>query len=106
MANLNFYTVSMKKIIYLFCFLISINAAFSQSDSIDFKLQNIAAEKDDNKRVDLINDLFMNTSESNPELDMQNAEKLLSQSRKTNDRIAEALALSTDLVIVRLHGGT
>ena len=82
-----------KKLIILFSLLVSINTAFSQSDSIDIKLKKIAAEKNDNTRIDLINDLYSSTSETNPELDMQNAQKLLLQSQKNKDRISEAMAL-------------
>ena len=85
--------ISMKKTIILMSILLSINVSFSQSENIDSKLKNIVIEKDDNTRIDLINDFFMNTYDSNPVLDMQNAQKLLLQSQKNKDRIAEAMAL-------------
>src|ERR1035437_5667989 len=85
--------ISMKKTIILMSLLLSINVSFSQSENIDSKLKNIVIEKDDNTRIDLINDFFMNTYDSNPVLDMQNAQKLLLQSQKNKDRIAEAMAL-------------
>ncbi|HEX7411720.1 MAG TPA: hypothetical protein VF298_06225, partial [Bacteroidales bacterium] len=83
----------MKKLPILFGLLVCITSAFSQSDSIDVKLRKIAVEKDDNIRIDLINDLY-SISESNPELDMQNAQKLLLQSQKNKDQIAEAMAMA------------
>jgi hypothetical protein len=49
----------MKKILILFGLLLSINTAFSQSENFDTMLQKIAAEKDDNTRIDLINDFFL-----------------------------------------------
>ena len=84
----------MKKIIILFGFLLSLTTAFAQSENIDTILKKIAAEKDDDTRIDLINDLYSNISEINPMLDMQNAQKLLLQSQKNKDKITEALALS------------
>jgi hypothetical protein len=49
----------MKKVIVLFSFLLSINTAFSQSENIETMLQKIAAEKNDNTRIDLINDMYL-----------------------------------------------
>jgi hypothetical protein len=82
----------MKKIIILFGFLISIHAAFSQSEDFDAMLQKIATEKDDNTRIDLI--MSLSNSETNPLLDMQNCQRILLQSQKNKDKIAEAMALS------------
>jgi tetratricopeptide (TPR) repeat protein len=84
----------MKKLIFLFSFFISVNPVFSQSENFETMLQKIAAEKDDNTRIDLIVDLFLSTYDSNPVLDMQNAQKLLLQSQKNKDRIAEVMALT------------
>jgi tetratricopeptide (TPR) repeat protein len=86
--------MNMKKIIILLSFLFSINASSSQSENIDTMLKKIAEEKNDNTRIDLINDLFSSTMETKPILDMQNAQKLLLQSQKNKDKIAEAMALS------------
>ena len=44
----------MKKIMTLFCFLLSMQTAFSQNADIDSMLQKIAAEKDDSRRIDII----------------------------------------------------
>ena len=84
----------MKKILILVCLLVKINTAFAQSDSSELKLQKIAAEKDDNIRIDLVNDLTSSTSESNLLLDLQINQKLLAQSQKNKDKIIEAMALS------------
>lgn len=84
----------MKKILILFSCLFSINPVFSQSDNIDTMLKRIAAEKDENIRIDLIVGFFTSTSESDPVLDMQNSQKLLQYARKCGDRISEIMALS------------
>ena len=96
----------MKKVIILFSLLLSINAAFSQSEGIDTMLQKIAAEKDDNTRIDLINDFTLGALDSYPILNMQNNEKLLLQSKKNKDKIAEAMALSFIGYDYRLFGNT
>jgi len=44
----------MKKILFLFSFLLSLQTAFSQNAGIDTMLQKIAVEKDDNMRIDII----------------------------------------------------
>jgi tetratricopeptide (TPR) repeat protein len=69
-------------------------------------LQKIAAEKDDNTRIDLINDLFSGTLDSDPVLDMQNAQKLLLQSQKNKDKIAEIMALTSMGYDYRSFGNT
>lgn len=83
----------MKKIIILFGFLVCINTAFSQSEDFESMLNQIASEKDDNTRIDLIND-FMTIGESNPLLDMQFSQKLLLESQKNKDKVAETMALA------------
>src|ERR1035437_4908945 len=98
--------ISMKKTIILMSLLLSINVSFSQSENIDSKLKNIVIEKDDNTRIDLINDFFSSTTESNPVLDMQNAQKLLLQSQKNKDKIAEVMALSEIGYDYRSFGNT
>ena len=96
----------MRKLIILFSFLVTVNPVFSQSESIDSMLQKISAEKDDNTRIDLIVESFSNTVESNPVLDMQNAQKLLLHSQKNKDKIAEAMALSNIGYDYRSFGNT
>jgi len=75
----------MKKTIILIFVLLSINVSSPQSENIDTMLKKITSEKDDNTRIDLINDLFSSTMESDPLLSMQNAQKLLSLSQKNKD---------------------
>jgi hypothetical protein len=48
----------MKKVIILFSLLLSINSAFSQGENFDTMLKKIAAEQDENTRIDLINHFF------------------------------------------------
>jgi tetratricopeptide (TPR) repeat protein len=96
----------MKKILILFGLLLSITTVFSQSENFDTMLQKIAAEKDDNNRIDLIINFFSSTTESNPVLDMQNAQKLLLQSQKNKDKIAEVMALSEIGYDYRSFGNT
>ena len=82
----------MKKIITLCCFIASMQTAFAQD--IDSLLQKIATEKDETGRVELILQIFAATQETNPALDMQNAQKLLQHSQKNKDRVSEAMAYS------------
>jgi tetratricopeptide (TPR) repeat protein len=96
----------MKKIIPLFCFLLSIQNAFAQSIAIDSFLQKIAAEKNDDKRIDLYNNFHSGISEVDPALDMQYAQKILMQSKKNNDKIIEAMALSQIGYDYRAFGNT
>lgn len=73
--------------------LLFVNFSFAQLPNTDSMLVKIAAEKNDSARARLIWHT-MGTSETDPVLDMQIAEKLLEQSHKTNDKIEEVLALS------------
>jgi tetratricopeptide (TPR) repeat protein len=96
----------MKKIILIFSFLISIQNAFTQRIAIESFVQKIAAEENDNKRIDLFNNFFASISEVDPALDMQYAQKLLVQSQKNNDKIIEAIALSQIGYDYRAFGNT
>ena len=88
------------------CVLLSINVSFPQSENIDTMLKKITSEKDDNTRIDLINTLSSSTLDSDPVLDMQNAQKLLLLSQKNKDRIAEAMALTEIGYNYRSFGNT
>lgn len=83
----------MKKIITLFCFLISLQNASAQTQ-IDSLLPKIAAEKDDNIRIDIIYRSLVQIGESNPLLGLKYAQKLLEYSKKNKDKIGEAYAMS------------
>ena len=96
----------MKKIIILFYLIVSIQTVFSQSKNIDTTLQKIATEKDDDIRIDLILSIFTLTNETNPEQGIRNGQKVLIQSIKKGDKIAEAMALATLGANYRLIGNT
>ena len=96
----------MKKILLLFCFIVSLQTAFNQSQNIDTTLQKIAVEKDDDKKIDLILSVFTLTNETNPEQGIRNGQKVLTQSIKRKDKIAEAMALATLGANYRLIGNT
>jgi tetratricopeptide (TPR) repeat protein len=84
----------MKKIMTLFCFLLSIHPAFSQNADIDSMLQKIAAEKDDSRRIDIIYSSLVIIGETNPVLRLKYAQKLLDYSQINKDKIGEAYAIS------------
>ncbi len=96
----------MKKILLLFCFAAGLPPAFSQGRNIDTVLQKIAAEKDDDKKIDLILSVFTLTNETNPEEGIRNGQRVLTQSTKRKDKIAEAMALATLGANYRLIGNT
>src|ERR1035437_3065284 len=79
-------------IIIISC-LLSIYSCFAQVPNTDSMLPKIAAEKSDSARARLIWHC-LGTSETDPVLDMEIAEKLYKQSKITNDPIEEVIALS------------
>jgi tetratricopeptide (TPR) repeat protein len=83
----------MKKLITFFCFFISLQNAFTQTQ-IDSLLPKIDAEKDDNIRIDIIYRSLVQVGESNPLLGLKYAQKLLENSKKNKDKIGEAYAMS------------
>ncbi len=96
----------MKKVLFLFGFLISIQIGFSQNSDVDALFKKIAAEKDENSRIDIIIDFLANTSEVDPVLDMQNCQKILLHAQKNKDKITEAMALSNIAYDYRAFGNT
>ena len=84
----------MKKILPLFCFLLSIQTALSQNAGIDSMLQKIAAEKDVSRRIDIIYSSLVIIGETNPVLGLKYAQKLLDYSQINKDKIGEAYATS------------
>ena len=83
-----------KKIISLLCFIVIMQTAFAQSFSIDSMLQKIAAEKDDNKRIDIIYHSLVLIGETDPLLGLKYAQGLLIYAGKNDDKIAEAYSTS------------
>jgi tetratricopeptide (TPR) repeat protein len=84
----------MKKIIALICFCVGLQCAFAQALDIDSVYQMIASEKDESKRLKELNLFFGSPETSDPMIDMQYAQRILTLSQKNNDKISEALALS------------
>ncbi len=74
--------------------------------NIDSILKEIAAEKNPDTRIDLIYGLYFNTLETNPLSGIDNAQKVLLQSQKNNDKIGEAMALSITGANYRQLGNT
>lgn len=95
----------MKRIVFL-CFLQFSVAAFAQDQSLDSLLERISSERNENKRIDLINAFLGSTSEIDPVLDMQNAQKILIKAQQMNDQIAEVMALTEIGYDYRAFGNT
>ena len=84
----------MKKTITLFCFVVSMQTLFAQTDSIDIKLQTILSEKNDDIRIGKLYDYVLLVQELDPNLNLLFAQKLLLLAQKQKDKIAEAFAYS------------
>jgi tetratricopeptide (TPR) repeat protein len=84
----------MKKIIALFCFLINIHPAVLKADSTDVKIQNILSEKNDDVRIGKLFDYVVLFQESDANLNLVFAQKLLLLSQNKQDKLAEAFAYS------------
>ena len=84
----------MKKIIILFSFLYSINAAHSQIQNEDSILHRVDASINDTTQIIKIFESLGNISEINPILDMKITQKLLVQAVKTKDKENEARFLA------------
>ncbi len=82
----------MKKTIILFCYLISIQTVFSQSQYTDLILQKIAVENDEDKKVDLIISIWETGLDRDPYQLIQTGQALLKQAQENNDIIKEASA--------------
>jgi len=84
----------MKKIITFFCFITSMQTAFSQKPNVDSILQKVAVEKDEDKKVDLLVSLVNVEINNNPEWAIETGLKLLNQSKSGNKNIEMAVAYS------------
>jgi tetratricopeptide (TPR) repeat protein len=82
----------MKNLLFLFCFLICIHPTFPQSQPVDSLLQKLAVEKNEDKKVDLIVDLFLTGLDKDPYLTIQTGQAVLKQAQENNDLIKEASA--------------
>jgi tetratricopeptide (TPR) repeat protein len=84
----------MKLSIAVLFLLFSALTSVAQGNYIDTLLQKIAVEPDENKRFDLIVDIFSPEFETDPELIIETARKLLVQAQEHEDMISEATAYS------------
>ena len=82
----------MKKIITLFCFIASIQTVFAQSQSVDSLLQKLVVEKNEDKKVDLIVNIWDSRSSFDPYPLIQTGQALLKQAEENKDIIKEASA--------------
>jgi tetratricopeptide (TPR) repeat protein len=89
----------------LFCYA-GVTNVFAQSSAVDSILLKLAAEKNEDKRIDLFNNFLGNTAEVDAVLDMQNVQKVLLHVQKNKDKIIEALALSEIAYDYRAFGNT
>ena len=84
----------MKKIIILVCFITGMQTAFAQKLNIDSTIQKIAAEKNDDKKVELLAGLHTNEFNNSPNLVIEIGLKLLKQSQIDKNIIEESAAYS------------
>ncbi len=83
----------MKKIIPLLCLFLGIHSAFAQVPNTESMLPKIEAEKNEDARAKLLWHT-MGTSETDPVLDLEIADKLLVHSRKTHDVVEKVFAVA------------
>ena len=95
----------MKKIFFLFCLCACLNKAYSQSPDLDALLQKITLEKNDSTRFYLAAS-GLTISETNPVLDMKNAEVILVHGQKINDKVCQVLGLGCLGYDYRAFGNT
>ena len=96
----------MKKIIIIFCFIASMQTVFAQANSIEILIQKLGAEKNEAKRIDLINGFVGKSAEVDPVSDLQNNQKILQYAKSKHDEIVEAMALANIAYDYRAFGNT
>lgn len=96
----------MKKTFTLFCILAITQLSYAQNEPVNNLLKSLASEKNDNTRIDLINDFISNTAEVDPILDLKNSQLILLDAQKRKDKISEAIALSNIAYDYRAFGNT
>ena len=82
----------MKKIITLFCIVVTTQTVFAQD--IDSLLSKYFAAKNDSLRYETIQEFYATFSEADPILFLKAAEKFLTYSQKNKDNVGEACATS------------
>ncbi len=83
----------MKKIIPLFCFIASMQTAFTQS--IDSLFSNYSAAKNDSIRLDAILEFYKIYAEGDPLIFLKASENFLAYCQNNKDKTGESLATST-----------
>jgi tetratricopeptide (TPR) repeat protein len=99
------HSKSVKKLVFFFSFSVISTICPAQTDSIGRLIQQITSEKNADRRIDLINTLFM-TADVDPVIDLKTAQLLLIESQKTNDKFGIALAYSQIGYDFRAFGNT
>ena len=85
----------MKKIITLFCFIAGMQTVFAQKINADSILQKVAAEKNEDKKFDLLISLAGGAEiNNNPEWCIETGLKILNQSKNENSNIEMTVAYS------------
>lgn len=84
----------MKRILAFFCFVICMQTAFAQKPKVDSILQNVAVEKDEDKKIDLLVSLVSSEINNNPKWTIETGLKLLNLSKRENDNIELSVAYS------------
>ncbi|MEO6253482.1 MAG: tetratricopeptide repeat protein [Ferruginibacter sp.] len=82
----------MKKTLFFIFFFLSAQHIFSQSQSVDSLLKEIAIEKEEDKKVDLIIRIWTTGFDRDPNLIIQTGKALLVQGQENKNRITEASA--------------
>ena len=82
----------MKNVLILLYLLLSTQIAFPQSQSLNFKMQKLAIEKNLDKKVDLIISIWETGFDRDPYLLIQTGQAILVQAQKYNDILEEASA--------------
>ncbi len=84
----------MKKIITLFCFVTGMQTVFAQGADVDFILQKVAVEKDENKKFDLFISTVGTEINNDPKWCIESGLKILNQAQRENDNIGLTVAYS------------
>lgn len=84
----------MKKLLFLFCFLLCIYSAFPQSQPVDSILQKLATETNEDIKVDLIVSIWATGVDRDPYQLIQTGQILLKQGVEKNDPIKQASGYS------------
>ena len=84
----------MKKIITLFCFIASMQMAFAQKTNVDSVLQKVAAERNEDKKLDLLISLVGAEINNNPTWCIETGLKILNQSKNESSYTEMTVAYS------------